>query len=284
MKRYEQKMFTGERSLFKKRDLELSHCTFGEGESPLKEGKDLKIDNTLFEWKYPLWYCDNVDVNDSILFDMARAGIWYTNHISMKNITIQAPKTFRRCYDIKLENTVMTNAAETLWNCTNVIMKNVTAKGDYFGMNSTDVEIDGFTLDGNYCFDGGRNITIRNAKMLTKDAFWNCENVTVYDSVICGQYFGWNSKNITLVNCTVESDQGMCYMKNIVLKNCRLLNTDLSFEYSTVDADIKSRIDSIKNPIAGKIKAKGIDQVIFDDDEIKKEDTEIIELNKKAGE
>ena len=46
-----------------------------------------------------------------------------------------------------------------------------------------------------------------NAKMLSKDAFWNTNNVTVYDSYISGEYLGWNSKNLTFINCTIESLQ-----------------------------------------------------------------------------
>lgn len=276
MKKYEQERFTGERALFQSRDLTLSYCTFADGESPLKESRDLKIDHSLFQWKYPLWYCENVEVTDSTLFEMARAGIWYTNHLTMTDITIQAPKTFRRCADVTLKNINLPHAEETLWNCKNVRMENIVAKGDYLGMNLTDAEIDGFTLDGNYSFDGGKNLVIRNARMLSKDAFWNCENVTVYDSFISGEYFGWNSKNITLIGCTIESEQGMCYMDNIVMKDCKLLNTNLAFEYSTVDAKIDSKIDSVKNPYSGKIQAKTIEEVIFDNPEMREEDTQFV--------
>lgn len=276
MKKYEQCRFTGERALFQSRDLEISFCTFADGESPLKESKNLKIDNSLFQWKYPLWYCDNVEVIDSVMFEMARAGIWYTNHLTMKNITIQAPKAFRRCQDIRLEKIDMPNASETLWNCENVVMKNVTAKGDYFAMNSMNMEIDGFTLVGNYSFDGGKNLIIRNARMLSKDAFWNCENVTVYDSFISGEYLGWNSKNITLINCTIESEQGMCYMDHVVMKDCKLLNTNLAFEYSTVNVTINSKIESVKNPLSGTIQAQEIQEIVFDNPEMNSENTEIV--------
>lgn len=282
MKRYGEQKLVGERALFQCKDAEISFCTFADGESPLKEGKNLKVDHCLFEWKYPFWYCENIEVKDSTMFEMARAGIWYTNHLHMENITIQAPKTFRRCDDITLLNASMTDAAETLWNCSNVVMKNVTAKGHYFGMNSTDIDIDGLTLDGNYSFDGCKNVTIRNAQLLSKDAFRNCENVTVYDSFIGGQYFGWNSKNVTLINCTVESDQGMCYMDNIVMKNCKLLNTDLAFEYCTVDAEITSHIESIKNPYSGSICAKSIGEIIFDDPAINETETQI-EITRKTS-
>jgi len=276
MKRVKQKMLTGERALFHSKDLEISYSTFADGESPLKESENIRIDYGMFKWKYPLWYCKNIVVENSTFFEMARSGIWYTENIDISNTIIEAPKNFRRSKGIKLNHVTMPNASETLWNCDNISLEDVTAKGDYFGMNSTNINIDGFELVGNYSFDGGKNIEIHNAKMLSKDAFWNCENVTVYDSFISGEYLGWNSKNLTFVNCTIESLQGLCYIDNLVMKNCRLLNTTLAFEYSTVDVQIISTIDSVMNPISGIIRAEGIREVIMDETKIDPEKTEII--------
>lgn len=56
----------------------------------------------------------------------------------------------------------------------------------------------------------------------------------------------------------------MCYIDNLVMKNCRLLNTTLSFEYSTVDVEVNNTIDSVLNPTAGKIQAKEIKELIMD--------------------
>lgn len=276
MKLVKQEMLIGERALFHSKDLQVSYSTFADGESPLKESQNIKIDHSVFKWKYPLWYCKNISVEHSILFEMARSGIWYTENIDMTNTIIEAPKTFRRAKGISLESVTIPNADETLWNCDEISLKNVTAKGDYFGMNSTNIKIDGFQLVGNYAFDGGKNIEIRNAKMLSKDAFWNCENVTVYDSFISGEYLGWNSKNLTFVNCTIESLQGLCYIDNLVMKNCQLLNTTLAFEYSTVDVEINSTIDSVMNPSGGIIRAEGIGELIMDETKIDHEKTKII--------
>ena len=283
MKQIKQQLLKGERALFNSRDLEISYSTFAEGESPLKESQNIKIDHSTFKWKYPLWYCKNIVVEESTLFEMARSGIWYTENITIRNTIIEAPKTFRRGKGITLENVNMPNADETLWNCDEISLKNVTAKGDYFGMNSTNIKIDGFQLVGNYSFDGGKNIEIRNAKMLSKDAFWNCENVTVYDSFISGEYIGWKSKNVTLVTCTFESLQGLCYMDNLVMENCLLLNTTLSFEYSTVDAQINSAIDSVMNPSAGIIRAEGIGELIMDETKIDPDKTKIITSERKCA-
>lgn len=269
-------MLTGERALFNSKDLQISYSTFTDGESPLKESRDIKIDYSMFKWKYPLWYCKNIVVENSTWFEMARSGIWYTENIHISNTIIEAPKNFRRSKDITLEKVSMPNADETLWNCDEISLKNVTAKGDYFGMNSTNIKVDGFELVGNYSFDGGKNIEIHNAKMLSKDAFWNCENVTVYDSFISGEYLGWNSKNLTFVNCTIESLQGMCYIDNLVIKNCRVLNTTLAFEYSTVDVEIVNTIDSVINPISGIIRAESIGELIMDETKIDPKKTQII--------
>jgi len=276
MKLVKEQVLSGERALYNSKDLQVSYSTFFDGESPLKESQNIKIDNSIFKWKYPLWNCKNIVVEDSTFFEMARSGIWYTENITIKNTLIEAPKIFRRAKGIKLENVTMQNAGETFWNCDDISLKNVTAKGDYFGMNSTNIKIDGFQLVGNYSFDGGKNIEIHNAKILSKDAFWNCENVTVYDSFISGEYMGWNSKNVTFVNCTIESLQGLCYMDNLVMKNCIILNTTLAFEYSTVDIQINNTIDSVINPSGGIIRAESIGELIMDKTKVDPEKTQII--------
>ena len=268
MKEIYQEIFTGERALFQGADLKIYDCIFDDGESPLKHSKNVELEGCSFKWKYPLWYAENITVRDCSVFEMGRAGIWYTNNIEMTDTLYEAPKGFRRCDGVTLENVQFTNAAETLWSNKNVKAANITAKGDYFAMNSENMEIDRLVLTGNYSFDGCKNVVIRNSKLLSKDAFWNSENITVYNSFISGEYLGWNAKDLTLVNCTVESLQGMCYIENLVMKNCKLINTTLAFEYSTVDANICGNIDSVKNPSGGIIRADSIGELIMEKDKI----------------
>ncbi len=271
MKELKQGLFTGERALYDIHQVKIIDSTFEDGESPLKECSDLIVNNCIFKWKYPMWYSDNIVCNDTTLLETARSGIWYTNNIEMNNCNIEAPKTFRRSSKISLNNCTILNAEETLWNCEDIKLNKVVARGHYFGLNSKNIEIKDFDLNGNYAFDGAKNIEIHNARMLSKDSFWNCENVIVYDSVIIGEYLGWNSKNITFVNCTIDSNQGMCYMDNIKMVNCKLLNTDLCFEFcNNVDATIDSKIDSVKNPYSGTIAAKEIGEIILDEKYIDK--------------
>ncbi len=272
----EAKTLTGERALFKSENLTVCDCIFADGESPLKESHSIDVIGCLFKWKYPLWYCHDINVRNSTWFEMARAGVWYTNNITISDSAIEAPKNFRRCKGLRITNTSIPNAEETLWSCSDVQLERVIAKGDYLGMNCDNMTIDGLTLYGNYCFDGAKNVVIKNSKLISKDAFWNSEGITVYDSYISGEYLGWNAKKLTLINCTVESLQGMCYIEDLVMKDCKLINTTLAFEYSSVDADILGSIDSVINPKSGRICADSIDKLIMDSSKIDPKLTTII--------
>lgn len=209
-KKIDQEYLSGERALFGAKDLEITNSVFDDGESPLKESENIIADNCLFRWKYPFWYSKNIVIRNSTLFEMARAGIWYTDNVTVTDTMIEAPKEFRRCNGVSLRNVSIPDAEETLWSCKNVTLEGIVAKGIYFGKDTENVRLDNFELYGDYCFDGSRNVEVHNSKFLSKDCFWNSENVTIYDSFISGEYFAWNSENVTLVNCTIESLQGMC--------------------------------------------------------------------------
>lgn len=277
MKKIENETYVGERCLFNSSFLDISNSTFLDGESPLKESSNISLNNCSFKWKYPLWYCNNVTCNNVKLFETARSGIWYTKNIVINDSIIDAPKTFRRAKHIVLNNVTMNNALESFWNCKDIKLNKITAKGDYFGMNSTDIVVENFHLDGNYAFDGGKNIVVKNSTMNSKDAFWNCKNVRVENSFINGEYLGWNTSDITFVNCKIISHQGFCYMKNVKLINCELIDSDLCFEYcKDIDASLNSTIMSVKNPFSGIIRAKSIGELILDATVIDPHKTKII--------
>lgn len=276
MNKIEQEFLTGERALFQGNNLEIYNTIFADGESPLKHSSDIELYNSMFKWKYPLWYSRNISMKNCTLFEMARAGIWYTSNVSAEDTVIEAPKNFRRADKIRLKNVTFPNAEETLWWCNDIELDNVAAKGNYFAMNSSNIKADNFTLVGNYSFDGCKNVEVANSKLISKDAFWNTDNVTVRNSFISGEYLGWNARNLTLIDCTIESLQGMCYIDNLVMKNCTLINTTLAFEYSKVDADIKGKIDSVLNPASGTIRAEHIGELIIQKDKIDASKTNII--------
>ena len=258
--------FTGERALFMTHHADLESVYFHDGESPLKESSDLNLNKVTFQWKYPLWYVDTASLKNSTFLETARSGIWYTKHLRMENCDIFAPKTFRKASDITLINCRLPNAGETLWGCDHLVLKDVTAKGDYLMMNCQDIEVDNLVLDGNYLFDGSKNIVIKNSILHSKDSFWNVENATIINCKIDGEYLGWNSKNLTFIDCEISSLQGLCYIKGLKMKNCKLLDTSLCFEYcEDIDADIVDDVVSIKNPTSGVVRCHGVKEIIIDE-------------------
>ena len=56
MQEIKEQRLTGERALFRSKDLSIEYSIFADGESPLKESRDISLKNTSFQWKYPLWY------------------------------------------------------------------------------------------------------------------------------------------------------------------------------------------------------------------------------------
>ena len=136
VKKIQNGYYTGERPLFHGEHLEIGDTIFGEGESPLKESSDITLKNSMFQWKYPLWYSKNVVAQDCTWAEMARAGVWYTDNLQVKNALIEAPKNFRRCKELTLEHVFLPHAEETLWNCQKVTMKDcllyTSFSGTYF--------------------------------------------------------------------------------------------------------------------------------------------------------
>lgn len=60
------KKFVGERALFMSYDLDLKNCIFVDGELHLKESNNILLNRVCIQWKYPLWYCDNIHNEDCI--------------------------------------------------------------------------------------------------------------------------------------------------------------------------------------------------------------------------
>jgi hypothetical protein len=260
------KFFEGERPLFATDNMRLENVKFYPGESAVKECNNVEAYKCEFMCKYPFWHNDNTLIEDCLFTVYSRAAIWYSKNIRMINSRVEAPKMFREIDGLYLENVKLPNAGETMWNCRDMTLRNVEAKGgDYIFMNGVGIDIDGFHLQGNYSFQDAKNVVIRNAYLDSKDAFWKTENVTVYDSEIIGEYLGWHSKNLRLVNCKISSTQALCYCTSLIMENCIMTEEcDLCFEYSTLEATVNSPIASIKNPTGGFIAANHVGEIIID--------------------
>ena len=266
METIKDKEFGGERPLFESHNLRLENVIIREGESAIKECSNIEAVNCRFEGNYPFWHVHNFKI-DRCYFDVGgRSALWYSDNLQMKDTMIDAPKMFREMQNINIDNVIINDADEIFWRCKNLRIRNLKIHGGtYPFMFSKNIEIDGFESDSKYVFQYVKNLVLRNAKITTKDAFWEVENVTIYDSELNGEYLGWHSKNLRLVNCHITGEQPLCYAHDLVLENCTFgQDCDRAFEYSTLQADIRGGLRSIKNPKSGKVVIDSVDEIIID--------------------
>ena len=267
MERYEALTLDEERALYGLKGAEVVRCTFegpADGESALKECRDVHLTDCDLKLRYPLWHVSGGSMTDCRMTDTCRAALWYDDRMTLKNCDFGGIKALRECRDMVIEGGTG-NSTEFGWMCHNLTVRDFALTSEYPFLHTTDSEFDGFRLKGKYSFQYTRNLTFRNCTLDTKDAFWHAENITVYDSVVKGEYLAWYASNIRFVRCKISGTQPLCYCKNLKLIDCTMDGTDLSFEYSDVEATVKGHIDSVKNPRTGSITADSVGEVIMGD-------------------
>ena len=171
MRIIENKILDMERALYASVDTEVRNCTFSgpaDGESALKECKNIKVADCTFDLRYPFWHDDGVLTENCIMTDKCRAPIWYTKNATFKNVTIDGVKAFRECDNIKLIDCKAVSP-EFCWLCRGVEIEGGDVTSEYFMLNSSDIKIDGLHFRGKYSFQYTKNVEIRNAVFDTKE-------------------------------------------------------------------------------------------------------------------
>ena len=263
----EMQNFDEERALYHLIDATVRDCTFAgpaDGESVLKECRNIAVENCRFSLRYPLWHAQKFLLSKAEMDEKTRAPIWYCTDGRIQGCRINSIKALRECSRVFVTDSKI-HSLEFGWKCSGIEITDSEIESEYFLLDSRDVSINQLHMKGKYSFQYMQNLTIRNSILDTKDAFWHSKNVTVTDSVVKGEYLGWFSDCLTLVNCEISGTQPLCYCKNLKLHNCTMQGTDLAFEYSDVEAEIRGQIDSVKNPHSGKIIADRIGTIIRED-------------------
>lgn len=260
------KAFDEERALYHLQDTAVVDCDFAgpaDGESALKEARNISVENCRFSLRYPLWHVEGFTLADSTMDEAARAAIWYAADGNIHGSVLGGIKAVRECRNISIANSKIISP-EFGWKSRNVQIADCDAVSEYIFLDSRNIAIDRFRFKGKYSFQYTENVSITNSDLDTKDAFWHAKNVTVKDSVLKGEYLGWYSDGLTLINCHIIGTQPLCYCKNLTLVDCTMEATDLSFEYSQVQATVTGHIDSVKNPLSGYILADSIGEIILE--------------------
>ena len=92
------KTFPRERDLYAARGVWLKNCRFDgaeDGESALKEARNVRLSGCYMNLRYPLWHDESVELENCEMTERCRAALWYTQNVTAKNVkmhTIATPK------------------------------------------------------------------------------------------------------------------------------------------------------------------------------------------------
>lgn len=259
--------FDEERALYNLKDTKVENCVFAgpaDGESVLKEARNILVEDCAFSLRYPFWHVRGFELNRVTMDELTRAALWYSYDGVIKHTNMGGIKALRECENIKIEDSTA-KSPEFGWRTRNLSISRSEMESEYFLFECKNVSIDHLKMKGKYSFQYVENMTIEDSYLDTKDAFWHGKNITVKNSILKGEYLAWFSEGLTLINCKIIGTQPLCYCKDLKLVNCTMEDTDLSFEYSDVEATVSGHIVSVKNPRSGKIVADSVGEIIWDD-------------------
>lgn len=268
MKIYEKERFGEERALYGADGVKLVCCSFDgeeDGESALKEGRDIVCEGVFFNLRYPLWHDSGVLIVNSEMTELCRAALWYSEGIEISSSRLHGIKALRECRNIRISDSDV-KSLEFGWFSHGINIENTSFEGEYFMLEATDLNMKDSSLKGKYSFQYVENSVFENCVFDTKDAFWHAKNIVVRNSTVKGEYLAWYSENVTFENCTLIGTQPLCYCKGLKLINCKMIDCDLSFEKSEVEAEVVGEITSVKNVYAGRVRADSIGEIIVDDE------------------
>ena len=229
--------FDEERALYGSEQVEAVNCRFdgpADGESAFKESSEIIARDCYFNLRYPFWHNQGLKIEGGEMTELCRAAIWYSEDLEITGTKMHGIKALRECANVKISDCDIISP-EFGWSVSGMEMKDSSVESEYAFMRSDNLKFDQMTLKGKYSFQ------------------------------VKGEYLAWYCENVTFENCTIIGTQPLCYCEGLKLINCKMIDCDLAFEKSDVEADINSSVVSIKNPRSGTIKVESVGEIIMDD-------------------
>ena len=127
------KQFDEERALYNLTRGEVTDCVFAgpaDGESALKECRDVTVTDCDFHLRYPFWHAKNTVLDNCRMTDTCRAALWYDADVTVRNSKLGGIKALRECDNSVLEDSLI-ESTEFGWYCRGVHIKNCELKSEY---------------------------------------------------------------------------------------------------------------------------------------------------------
>jgi hypothetical protein len=157
--------FDQERALYHLCDSRVEDCVFAgpaDGESALKEARNVQLERCDFSLRYPLWHVEGFSLKHCKMDELTRAAIWYAKDAHIDHSVLGGIKAVREC-----DNFTITNS---------------TIVSQEFGWKSNNIHLADCELTAEYVFLDGRNIRLDRVRMKGKYSFQYIENLEINDS------------------------------------------------------------------------------------------------------
>ena len=168
MNEYKNMEFDQERALYGTDGILVSGCRFdgpADGESALKESRNIRVEDCLFNLRYPFWHDENLKIDGCEMTPNCRAALWYTENVMIRNTKMHGIKALRECADVTVADSDIISP-EFGWSVRGITMKNTSVESEYFMMRSERLDFDSVSLKGKYSF-----------QYITDSVFENCDQL-----------------------------------------------------------------------------------------------------------
>ena len=143
-----------ERALYHLTDAVVRDCSFAgpaDGESVLKECRNITVENCRFSLRYPLWHAQNFLLTASELDEKTRAPIWYCTNGKIQDCRIDGVKCLRECLRISVTHSEI-HSPEFGWKSAELSISDSEIESEYFLLDSRAVTLDRIRMKGKYSF------------------------------------------------------------------------------------------------------------------------------------
>ena len=163
------KQLDEERALYHLQHGDVVGCVFAgpaDGESAMKEARDIRVRDTRFSLRYPLWHVRGFEMDRSGMDEKTRAAIWYATDGKIRSCLMDGVKAVRECRNIELADCRI-HSAEFGWKSDGITLKDTEIESEYLFLDAKKIKLERVKMKGKYSFQYVDGLEITDSELDT---------------------------------------------------------------------------------------------------------------------